>query len=228
MPLVKAATSKLKLIEDIDFYVSKKETEIAAERFHYAEKTASAVANEVDYDKKKESKRHQSEKGLVSRTIEGAMSGASKALFGDDKKNKNKDVQDKNRYVASVSVLPENLTDAAKKLLGRSYSKEERAQKIDANYEDAVAVGNLQKLMLTDPILSEADPYELVDMFNDLRVANPEAAKSTNMLRFALREALQYGGIPQQSAKTLTEIDRTAVQARELRREALKDLYLTS
>ena len=54
----------------------------------------------------------------------------------------------------------------------------------------------LQRLLLNDPILSKSDPDEVVSQFNTIRAANPTVALDPNLLTFALREAVQYGGMP--------------------------------
>lgn len=111
------------------------------------------------------------------------------------------------------------------KLLGsvlEKYKPKARQKEVDKAYTEAADMSALQKLVITDPILAEADPVELVDMFNDLRATKPDIAKNTNMLRFALREALQYGGIPQQTVKTIADIDKAMTDS-ALKRTQLTD-----
>ena len=102
------------------------------------------------------------------------------------------------------------------------YKPKNGQKKVDEAYNEAEAMAGLQKLVITDPILAEADPVELVDMYNDLRATKPDIAKNTNMLRFALREALQYGAIPQQTVKTIADIDKAMTDS-ALKRTALTD-----
>ncbi len=100
-----------------------------------------------------------------------------------------------------------------------------RQRSIDESYHSTRSLGTLQKLMMTDPILREADPDLIVDAFNDLMQTDPEIAKTPQMLAFQLREALQYGGIPASSAKTIADISKSREDASKNRRERTEALY---
>lgn len=72
-----------------------------------------------------------------------------------------------------------------------------RQKRIQDSATDHLSAATIvQRLMLNDPILSAADPDEVVSQFNTIRKANPEIAGDANLLTFALREAVQYGGMP--------------------------------
>lgn len=114
-----------------------------------------------------------------------------------------------------------------KGLLGNHLSPGVRQRKIDQGVHDVQKVTNLQRMMLTDPILSEAEPEKLVGLFNDLQQSDPTIGHDPNRLRFALREALTYGGIPAQTSKTLAEIHKNKAQAEGLSRENREALYQT-
>jgi len=66
----------------------------------------------------------------------------------------------------------------------------------DSATDHLTAATIVQRLMLNDPILSAADPDEVVSQFNTIRAANSAIAADPNLLTFALREAVQYGGMP--------------------------------
>lgn len=66
----------------------------------------------------------------------------------------------------------------------------------DAAVDELKTSTVLQRLMLTDPILSQADPDQVISQFNTIRQTAPDIARDPNLLTFALREAVQYGGIP--------------------------------
>lgn len=100
-----------------------------------------------------------------------------------------------------------------------------RQRHVDNKVMDTRGMANLQKLIMTDPILREADPDHVVDMYNDLRNAKPDLAHSPQQMAFALREALQYGGVPASTAKTLVDIDKAHQQADESRRKNTDALY---
>ena len=114
-----------------------------------------------------------------------------------------------------------------KSLLGNHLSPGVRQRKIDQGVHDVQKVTNLQRMMLTDPILSEAEPEKLVGLFNDLQQSDPTIGHDPNRLRFALREALTYGGIPAQTSKTLTEIHKNKAQAEGFSRDNREALYQT-
>lgn len=66
----------------------------------------------------------------------------------------------------------------------------------DSATEHLTSATIIQRLLLSDPILSAADPDDVVSQFNTIRKANPAIASDPNLLTFALREAVQYGGMP--------------------------------
>lgn len=177
MPLIKDASAKLSLVEDVDFFVNEKSaTARTGSRRNKTpiEEIEEPKAPEVE-DKKK-SKPKSSQEVVILTSPKGISSSV-----------------DLNQ-ILQAALEP--------------YALKKRQKKVDEAYDDAAAMAGLQKLVITDPILAEADPVQLVDMYNDLRATKPDIARNTNMLRFALREALQYGGIPQQTVKTIADIDK--------------------
>ena len=116
----------------------------------------------------------------------------------------------------AVNATP-NLLDKMKATGDIKYAPKFRQKGIDHAVRDVSFVSNLQRLIMTDPILGEADPQHLVDLANDLQKGDPRIAHNPNQLRFALREALQYGGVPIQTHKTLADIDKSHSQAEETR-----------
>jgi len=103
-----------------------------------------------------------------------------------------------------------------------SESPHKRQRLIDDKVRDTNHVGTLQRIMMTDPILREADPDELVAAYNDLVAVKPDIASTPQQLAFALRESLQYGGVPASSAKTYAEIAKAQTDA-EKNRMAIDD-----
>jgi hypothetical protein len=91
-----------------------------------------------------------------------------------------------------------------------------RQKEIDVAADDVGRVTELQRLLLTDPIIGEAEPDTVVNLYNTLAKANPEIVKDKNLLRFALREALQYDAVPLHTYKDLISIgkDRADTQAK--------------
>ena len=60
----------------------------------------------------------------------------------------------------------------------------------DARYETLI-----QDLLITDPILMEADEDQVLDIYNTIKGVAPELAKDKNVMRVALRSAIQHEGI---------------------------------
>ena len=54
----------------------------------------------------------------------------------------------------------------------------------------------LQQLMLSDDVISEADPAEVRKLFNTLASISPTLATDPGKMGPALKEALQYGSVP--------------------------------
>lgn len=95
-------------------------------------------------------------------------------------------------------------------------SKTNKRQKgVDVAVEDVSRVSELQRLLLTDPIIGEADPDTVVSLYNTLAKANPEIVKDKNLLRFALREALQYDAVPLHTYKDLISMGKDRADMQE-------------
>ena len=84
---------------------------------------------------------------------------------------------------------------------------------------------NLQKAMLTDPILSSADPARLVSLYNSLSTANPEVMSDPNLLAYTLREAIQYDGVAPHTYEQLVGIDKSKAEAEKNRTAAIDKEY---
>lgn len=94
-------------------------------------------------------------------------------------------------------------------------STNKRQKEVDVALEDVGRVSELQRLLLTDPIIGEADPDTVVSLYNTLAKANPEIVKDKNLLRFALREALQYDAVPLHTYKDLISIGKDRADTQE-------------
>jgi hypothetical protein len=130
-------------------------------------------------------------------------------MYTDPSMYANKQTKD---YISSILKTPE-------------LSKVNNRQKsIDIAADDVGRVTELQRLLLTDPIVGEADPDTVVSLYNTLAKANPEIVKDKNLLRFALREALQYDAVPLHTYKDLISMgkDRADMQEKMQRLEDRK------
>jgi len=71
-----------------------------------------------------------------------------------------------------------------------------RAKTIDNAIRQAQMDTTLQQLMLSDDVISEADPAEVRELFNTIASVSPTLATDPGKMGPALKEALQYGSVP--------------------------------
>lgn len=71
-----------------------------------------------------------------------------------------------------------------------------RAKAIDNAVRQAQMDTTLQQLMLSDDVISEADPNEVQNLFSTLSSISPTLATDPGKMGPALKEALQYGSVP--------------------------------
>lgn len=98
-------------------------------------------------------------------------------------------------------------------------------KKIDSELADTRRVTTLQMLMLSDPIISQADPATVVELANTLAKGSPEIASDPNLMRMALREAIQYDAIPIHTFKDLVEINERQEKTEKERRNNEQERY---
>ena len=83
----------------------------------------------------------------------------------------------------------------------------------DLSVEDIRRAMNVRRLIGTDPVLREADPKEVLEVYNSVVARNPQLAGDMAALRLVLREAVSYEGLTLDSQKLLTEIRRNSEEA---------------
>jgi hypothetical protein len=131
---------------------------------------------------------------------------------GDSKTNKGK--KDDKKEESSVDRMfagiesgakfkgPKQMPTPWKDLLGISATsllnpgKNVKQEHIDEQLGDDNSVMMLQRFMMSDPIISEADPDMVVELYNTIRKINPEFATDPNRMRLVLRDAIQYESLP--------------------------------
>jgi len=96
---------------------------------------------------------------------------------------------------------------------------------VDQDFADTQSKVVLERLMHTDPILSEADPHTVISLANSIRDQSPHLAKDINAMRFALREAVQYNSLPTHTVKDIAGIEKTKGEVEETGRAISKDKY---
>jgi len=112
------------------------------------------------------------------------------------------------------------------KLLHVEPSKYNKAQKeVDETRTDTERSVVLARLMQSDPIISEADPDTVQDIYNSLQDASPEFVRDPSRLRMALREAVEYGAVPIHTLNELTTYRKNLAGARKDEHTVDTDTY---
>lgn len=98
-------------------------------------------------------------------------------------------------------------------------------RKVDHGFRDVQQLAMLQQLMLTDEVLSEADPEAILSMYNTIRRVAPEMASDSNIMRVALRTAIQHDGISPFDIKSFAETELANQKVDLNRRQLDSHLY---
>lgn len=98
-------------------------------------------------------------------------------------------------------------------------------QKVDRDYDDLHSQIVMERLLMTDPILAEADPHTVVSLANSIREQAPHVARDINAMRFALREAVQYQALPTHTLKDLVGIEKTRTDVEQNTQDLSKERY---
>lgn len=91
--------------------------------------------------------------------------------------------------------------------------------KYDKSLDSGLRDITLQQLMLTDPIIAEADQATVQDLYNTIADLSPTIAKDPVRMAPVLKEALQYDALPMQQIKDLLSIEESAGKVKKLNRE---------
>lgn len=133
--------------------------------------------------------------------------------------------QDVKPYGDLPGEIKDNLTSIIKTiddsiLIDKKKNKKKRdEEEYRLSYEQ-----NLQKLLLSDPVLSEANPMEVQELFQTIASISPTFAKNDRMMATALKEAIQYGAVPVSMLKDIADFEEKHVKADKLRSDILKDV----
>jgi hypothetical protein len=107
-----------------------------------------------------------------------------------------------------------------------SKERENKAQRsADMSVEDIKRAMNVRRLVGTDPVLREADPKLVFEVYNSIVAKNPDIAGDTAALRLILREAVSYEGLTLDAQKMLTEIRRNSAQGQKESDEVERKRY---
>ncbi len=86
-------------------------------------------------------------------------------------------------------------------------SRNAEQERVDSAMRDAKHIATLQNLMTTDEILAEADPDQVVNIYNTIRNMAPEIAGDANVMRVLLRSAVQHEGISPYDLKGILDTE---------------------
>ena len=102
-----------------------------------------------------------------------------------------------------------NASNKVNDLLNSITSKERtnKAQRnTDLSVEDVRRAINIRRMIGTDAVLKEADPREVLEIYNSVARLNPEIAGNMPAMKLLLREAVSYEGLTLDASKQLTDI----------------------
>ena len=133
---------------------------------------------------------------------------------------------------AVFKVLPDMMTGAkntwdtvgtVSELMGSSSGA--RQKKIDNAVQTAARDATLQRLMLTDDIIREADPYEVQDIYHAIADLSPSLANNPVLMSTLIKESLQYGALPIQTIKDIANVEKTITDTEKNKLSIAKDKY---
>ena len=78
-------------------------------------------------------------------------------------------------------------------------------RKVDSEMSRTKLQINLERLMLMDPVIRNADPDLVVSLANSIHTANPGYGQDINALKSALRETIQYESMPMNTRDSLAK-----------------------
>lgn len=145
----------------------------------------------------------------------------AKALYESLTEASGEGEESEEEKVAALLSAMKQPVEAAR-MLDIPTTKEQKKWKEEAQSR-AKQTAALQQLLLSDPVLQEADPHEVEDIYNTVSSLNSTIASDPKLLGPVLKESLQYGSVPIQMLKDIVSIDKDRQQA-EKYREEVKDL----
>lgn len=116
-------------------------------------------------------------------------------------------------------VTDKYLAHAEKALLSPHNSGQKLVDDSAQDYEQA---SMLQNLLMTDEVLADANPDRVAEIYNTFRATMPSLAADPNVMRVALRSALQHDGIAPFDVKGFLDT-QLAAQRMDMNRRQLND-----
>lgn len=92
--------------------------------------------------------------------------------------------------------------------IGKLMDLEGKTKRVEEGKSLAARQAVMQHLMLSDPVIQQADPATVEDLYNTIQSISPTVASDPVMVGPVLKEGLQYGAVPIQMIKDLVEVER--------------------
>lgn len=96
---------------------------------------------------------------------------------------------------------------------------------LDNEVRDIQRTIRVRRLIANDPILRDADPRQVLDIYNSVVALNPEIADNGPALTLILREATSYDGVTMDSQKMLTDVRKNLAQSKSTESQNNKEKY---
>lgn len=90
-------------------------------------------------------------------------------------------------------------------------------KKIDDAVDTSARETTIQQLMLSDPIIANADLERVRALYDTIAEASPMFAKNPHLMGPALKEAIQYESVPVQQVKDLLGTQKTQLEIERLK-----------
>ena len=159
-------------------------------------------------------------------------SGAKKTDSKSDSKGGGGSVGDIAGFLAApVGLVADSMSTAAdmtNNALSAITGKERQntaQRKLDVSVDDIVRTVMIRRMVATDPILREADPRRVLEVYNAVARLNPSVASNPEQLRLALREAVSYDGLTLDSQKLLADTRKAEADATAKERDNQRSYY---
>lgn len=98
-------------------------------------------------------------------------------------------------------------------------------RRTDMSTSDIVRTIMVRRMLATDPILREADPRAVLEVYNAIAKLHPDVANDPQRLRLVLREAASYDGLTLDSQKQLADTRKSEEDASAKARENSRSQY---
>lgn len=148
---------------------------------------------------------------------------SGKGLFLDIKQEDSRSINNKTNGPAQNKgdLLPSWLKDRFTKVPSQNKIRKHK----DNTADNLRRMLMLQRAILTDPILQEANPARVSSLYDTYAQGNPDIMADPNLMSFLLRESVQYDGVAPHTYSQLLDMDKSRQQALKERNNSVKERY---